>query len=99
MSNFVLSPEAQLSLKQIKTYSIKQFGTARTNRYLNEILLAFRALLENPDMGRSRDELMPGYYSYFVGSHTIYYRIKPDLIEVIDVLHQSMEPSNYLSES
>ena len=98
MSKFVLSPEAQLSLKQIKTYSIKQFGTARTNRYLNEILLAFRALVENPDMGRNRGELMPGYCSYCVGSHTIYYRIKPDLIEVIDVLHQSMEPTIFLPE-
>jgi len=37
MSNYVLSPEAQKSLKQIKTYSIKQFGAARTNRYLKEI--------------------------------------------------------------
>ncbi len=99
MSKFVLPPEAQLSLKQIKTYSSKQFGTARTNRYLNEILLAFRALVENPDMGRNSDELMSGYCSYFVGPHTIYYRIKPDLIEVIDVLHQSMEPTIVLPES
>lgn len=96
MPKYVLSPEAQKSLKQIKTFSVKSFGVKRTKRYLNEILWAFRELSENPDKGIIRLELMPGYYSYFIGSHTIYYRIKPDCIEVIDVLHQSMEPSRFL---
>ncbi len=96
MLKYVVSPEAQKSLKQIKSFSVKQFGLDRAKRYLNEILLAFRELGENPDRGIIRDELMSGYYSYFVGSHTIYYRIKPGVIEVIDVLHQSMEPSRFL---
>ena len=98
ISKYVLSPEAQNSLKQIKAFSIKRFGSQRTQLYLSQIMLAFNALAENSAKGIIREELMPGYYSYFVGSHTIYYRIKKGVIEVIDVLHQSMEPTRFLSD-
>lgn len=96
MIQYFLSPEAQESLRQIKAYSIQQFGAERTRLYLQDILNCFRALAENPHQGLSRDELKPGYFSSFVGTHTIYYRIKSDRIEIIDVLHQSMEPERHL---
>ncbi|WP_281281929.1 hypothetical protein [Aliikangiella coralliicola] len=41
-------------------------------------------------------DLKVGYHSDFIGSHTIYYRIKPTHIDVIDVLHQSMEASKHI---
>lgn len=96
MARYVLSPAAQNSLRQIKAYSEQQFGLQQTQLYLKNLQLAFRALADNPVRGISRDELFSGCYSHFVGSHTIYYRIQPELIEVIDVLHQSMEPQKHL---
>lgn len=99
MKKFLLSPEAQESLKQIKAFSTKQFGIEQTRLYLNQLLTTLRNLTENPTLGINRAELLPGCCSYFVGSHTIYYRIKDEMIEVIDVLHQSMEPSKHLPES
>jgi len=73
MAKYLLSPEAQNSLKQIKNYSNDQFGTMRS-------------------------ELNSSYRSSFVGSHTIYFRTKSSRIEIIDVLHQSMEPTKHLLE-
>ncbi len=96
MTQYILSPEAQESLKQIKAYSIQQFGEERTRLYLQDILNRFRALAANTYLGLIRDELKSGYFSSFVGTHTIYYRIKSDRIEIIDVLHQSMEPERHL---
>jgi len=93
---YLLSPAAQESLLEIKSYSIKHFGQSRTNQYLQEIANRLKTLSKNPDQGKPRPELKAGYYSYFFGSHTIYYRIKPKHIEVIDVLHQAMEPSKHL---
>jgi len=46
--------------------------------------------------GKARPEIKAGYYSIFTGKHTIYYRIKPEHIDIIDVLHQRMEPTNHL---
>ena len=96
MSKYILSPEAQISLKQIKEFSTANFGAKKTKFYLQEILTRFRELATNPYLGIKRDELKAGYYSSSIGSHTIYYRINSNLVEVIDVLHQSMEPARNL---
>ena len=55
-----------------------------------------QALADNPLLGMVREDLKVGYHSYFVGSHTIYYRIYLTHIGIIDILHQSMEPSKHI---
>ncbi len=97
MAKYFLSPEAQNSLKNIKSYSHKNFGAMRTKAYLNSIRKRMQMLAENPLHGIIREDLKVGYHSNFVGSHTIYYLIRPNHIDIIDVLHQSMEPSKYIS--
>ncbi|UAA37609.1 type II toxin-antitoxin system RelE/ParE family toxin [Paraneptunicella aestuarii] len=96
MTTYLLSPAAQASLKNIKAYSLENFGTIQTRHYLKSLRERMQALAENPERGRIRDELKVGFYSDFIGSHTIYYRIKPPHIEIIDVLHQSMDPSKHV---
>jgi len=58
-----------------------------------------RYLAKNPKYGKVRDDIKRGYYSYPEGSHMIYYMIKTNHIEIIDILHQSMEPSQHLPTS
>ena len=96
MTNYFLSPEAQNSLRNIKAYSNKNFGPQRTKTYLQNIRNRMQALAENPSRGIIREDLKVGYHSDFVGSHTIYYRVQPTHIDIIDVLHQSMEPSKHI---
>ena len=97
MATYILSPEAQYSLNQIKAYSIKNFGITRTKIYLQTIRKRLQELAENPSRGLIRDDLKVGYQSDFVSSHTIYYRVQPTHMDIIDVLHQSMEPSKHIS--
>jgi len=96
MAKYILSPEAQNSLSNIKAYSHKNFGPQRAKTYLQNIRKRMQALAENPSRGIIREDLKVGYHSDFVGSHTIYYRVKPTHIDIIDVLHQSMEPSKHI---
>lgn len=96
MAKYILSLEAQNSLKSIKSYSIKNFGIKQTKAYLTNIRTRFQELAENPIRGRVREDLKVGYHSDFVGSHTIYYRIQQAHIEIIDVLHQSMDPTSHI---
>ena len=96
MSKYIVSPAAQRSLRDIRIYSLDKFGKARTNKYLKAIRDHFESLAENPDLSKIRDEVNVGYRSAFVGSHTIYFLLKNDHIEIIDVLHQSMKPSLHL---
>lgn len=96
MSSYVLSRAAQESLIDIKTYSTKTFGKKRTTIYLKSLRDRMKDLSESPLAGLSRDEIKKGYFSYYEGSHTIYYRITKTHIDIIDILHQSMEPSLHL---
>ena len=96
MPSYVLSPAAQSSLRHIKSWSSKQFGVAATTEYLGRLRQKMQSLAKHPYSGRERPDVKAGYYSAFVGSHTIYYRLADQGIEIIDVLHQSMEPRAHL---
>ena len=97
MSKYILSPNAQKSLVSIKVYSLNQFGERQTKIYLQSIQSKFEELAGNPEIGRIRDEIKTGYLSVLIGSHVIFYRISESyIIDIIDVLHQSMEPLLHL---
>ena len=97
MPNYILSPNAARSITEINKFTIEKFGERQARRYLENFRDRFRFLVENPLLGRKRNDLEEGYYSYFEGSHTIYYKILGENIAIIDVLHQSMEPGRHLS--
>lgn len=92
MSKYLLSPNAVKSLEDIKTYSTNYFGEQQTDLYLNKLRDSFRLLASHPHTGHKRDDIKKGYYSYFSGSHMIYYKIYKDHIEIIDILHKRMDP-------
>jgi toxin ParE1/3/4 len=96
MAKYILSPQAQGNLKDIRAYTLKNFGKQQTTAYLKILHKHTKDLAATPSKGKKRDEIKAGYYSSLIGSHTIYYRIADTHIEVIDVLHQSMEPMRHL---
>ena len=98
MSKYILSTETQNSLKEIQIYSTKKFGKERTRQYLTNIRNRMDALAENPSRGIVREDLKVGYHSDFIGTHTIYYKIQSTHIDIIDVLHQSMDPSKHITD-
>jgi toxin ParE1/3/4 len=51
------------------------------------------------DAGRSREELAPGLRSFLVKQYVIFYRVIPEGIEVIRVLHGSRDMDQVLAEA
>lgn len=98
MSKYILSPNAKKSLRDIKTYSLEHFGDKQTQIYLDKIRERVRFVAEKPNRGKNRDEIKEGYFSIAAGSHMIYYKIQSSHIDIIDVLHQKMEPLLHLYE-
>lgn len=98
MPKYTLTTEAQQSLREIKKYSLNRFGEKRTVLYLKTIRDRMIFLAKNPKRGRERPDLFTDWlcYSYFEGSHTIFYEIKPTGIVILDVLHQSMDAKLHL---
>jgi toxin ParE1/3/4 len=48
-------------------------------------------LAADPRLGRTCDEVRPGYRKYPVGSHVVFYRIARGGIDVARILHQRMD--------
>ena len=96
MAKYLLSPQAQQSLVQINQYTLDNFGERQKKRYLKMLRERMRTAAKNPEKGKVRDDIKTGYYCIQVEKHNIYYRIRNSHIEIIDVLHQSMEPKIHI---
>ena len=54
---------------------------------LDRILEVADKLATWPEMGRARPDLRPDLRSFPIGTHVVYYRVLPDALEVVRVLH------------
>lgn len=96
MAQFTLSPRAQKSLKKISEYTQLEHGPQQRKSYLSMLRGQMRRVAESPRQGRVRDDIKLGYYSIRAGKHCIYYRLRDSHTEIIDVLHESMDPYRHL---
>ena len=97
MPKLKLSPAARTDLKSIGQYTKEKWGKDQRNRYLAGLDDRFHGLADNPMLGRSRGEIKEGYRSFNEGSHAIFYRVTGRDIEIISILHQSMDVEQHLS--
>jgi toxin ParE1/3/4 len=96
MPKYFLSPQAENGLIQISDYTLRNFGLQQKKKYLKMLRDRMREAASAPTLGRERNDIKQGYYSVQAEMHHIYYRIHNAHIEIIDVLHQSMEPNLHL---
>ena len=53
-------------------------------------------LVHEPQLGRACDEIKKGYGKHHVGRHLIFYRQTTSYIEIIRILHESMDVDSHL---
>lgn len=56
-----------------------------------------RGLADNPLLGKARDKVKESYRSFNEGSHVTFSSVAGDDIEIIGILHQSIEVEQHLS--
>jgi toxin ParE1/3/4 len=86
MREIRLAKSAQLDLLDIWLDAAAQ-GTEIADRRIDEITSVYENLAAFPEMGRSRDELFPGYRSFPRGQYLIFYRLISEGVEIIRVIH------------
>jgi toxin ParE1/3/4 len=91
-----LTPRAEQDLSEIFDYSADQWGTDRAVAYLKFLQATIERLLRFPELGRSADEVWPGLRIVPTGSHIVIYRLQPDVVAVIRILHQRMDLAGHL---
>lgn len=92
---YILSEAADEDLEDIFNFTLNKFGFAQAEKYLLEIDDIFQNLIKNPELGKSRNEIKKGLYSFPKDNHVIFYRILEDHIRIVRVLHGSRDIPQY----
>ena len=96
MAGYVLSPAAQADLEEIWDYTVRHWGVAQAERYTRDIQAACEAACDGILVGRSAEDIRAGYREIAVGSHVVYFRERPDTLEIIRILHRRMDVARRL---
>ena len=100
MSSFALTRRAKNDLKAIAKFTETRWGRAQRNIYIKQFDDTFHMLAETPAVGKDCSFIKDGYQKFPQGSHLIFYKIVPNKsIEIIRILHKSMDVTSKLSDS
>ena len=89
---------AEADLIGIWVYSFENWGEVQAERYTDGLERGIDELLRDPESGKSRDALMPGYWSQRLQHHVVFYTFNDDELRVRRVLHEVMDPTLHLGE-
>ena len=90
-----LSPLAEADLENIWTYTVETWSEEQAELYHASLTSACDGLARGIKMGRVSN-IREGYFKYAVGLHMIYFKQRDLGIDIIRVLHQSMDVSRHL---
>ena len=62
--------------------------------YADRLYKGFKLLLENPLLGRQRDDIIPGYRIWRIEKHFAIYRLEHKQVAAIRVLHVNRDIVN-----
>ena len=97
MKAISFTPRSAADINEIWDYSAANWGVSQAERYTAEIRDTCQSLASGRKTGR-RLTVRPGYLSYPCGSHVIYYRDRPDRLEVIRILHSAQDVERHLHD-
>jgi toxin ParE1/3/4 len=90
-ASYTIRKLAENYLEQIWLYTFHEWGIEQADKYIHNLISRFLWLSKNPQVGKRRDDIKPGYYCFPEGRHLIFYTITKSGIQVIGVPHQSMD--------
>ena len=94
-NHYVLSLEADGDIEEIFEYTKAKYGIHQAISYVTDFEVCFSQLVETPNIGKRRDEIKKGLYSFPKREHTIFYRILTNKIRIIRILHSSRDLPKY----
>lgn len=100
MHNIRLTELADADLIGIYIYTHNSWGEPQAIKYTNALKGAFEKIAENPvRIGTvDRSDVRPEYRSYRQQRHLIFYRVVGNTVEIVRLLHDSMDITKHFSE-
>ena len=95
---FVLSSAAEDDLLSIWAYSADRWDEAQADCYTDATLVRIAWLTRNAGLWHQRSELGPGLFSYLQESHVILFRQADGGLQIIRIVHVSMDIDRHTTE-
>jgi len=89
----LLAPRAKEDILEIWEF-IAAHDEVAADRYIDHLRDRALELIAFPQLGRTRDEIQPGLRSLLARNHLIFYRLQDAEIQVLRILHGSMDLPN-----
>lgn len=91
-----LTEAALDDLRSIRAYTLETWGPKQEEKYLRQIWQRFEAINAEPSRYRIREDLFSGCRVATEGRHVVLFRAGPKLLEIVRVLHSSMDFKRHL---
>jgi toxin ParE1/3/4 len=97
---FEISEKAFEDIENIWLYTVQTWSAEQADRYYNLIFDEIGYIAKNPLSGRDFSGIRENYRCSKVKSHLIFYRYRKseEIVEIIRILHQSMEVEERLND-
>lgn len=98
--SYKISIKASEDIENIWIYTFENWSFEQADRYISLIFDEIEYLANNPNSGKNFNHIRKNYRCSKVKSHLILYRLttKPGDIEIIRLLHQTMDIQNRLNQ-
>lgn len=96
MSEYQLSKKADQDLQRTYEFSIQQFGQHVADEYFLSLRDCLLQVADSPTLGRDCSEILPEYFRFECGPHSIFYKMGKKRILIARVIHQSMNPDIHM---
>lgn len=90
--------QAEQDLLDIWLYTFKTWGERQADQYLDSLSEALELLAEQPLACRERQEFIPPVRIHHHQHHLVVYLAKSDGIQIVRVLHDSMDVDSALAD-
>ncbi|MDR2946045.1 MAG: type II toxin-antitoxin system RelE/ParE family toxin [Candidatus Adiutrix sp.] len=91
----LLSPLAELDLEEIWLYTFRQWSVEQADTYHRSLISAIEGLAAGRKVWQ-KTNVRPGYWKYRVGRHIIFFHNNGGFLNVIRILHESMDVEQHL---
>jgi toxin ParE1/3/4 len=92
----IFHEEALSDLEEIWLYTFETWSLEQADRYYEQIIKEIGFVSKKPTSGKNLHSLREGYYSTKVKSHFIFYKFSLTELEIVRVLHESLDIPNRL---
>ena len=91
MLKLSITPKAESDLVGIWMYTCEEWGVEQADRYLDQLEVRMKQLIDHPSLGVDYAHVFHGYCRLQVEHHAVFYQVLELEVLVVRVLHEDMD--------